>query len=97
MRAPTFWQAKRRSTELALLVQAARVYSEKAIEEAEKEGCGVTEGELADHKYKMGRALWALGGDFNNDPKQCRSFLEEASEEEHDSQVGVIGSYNSYL
>lgn len=65
---------------------------EKAIEEAEKEGCGVTEAELADHKYKMGRVLWAIGGTYRSDPKQCRSFLEEASEEENDSKVHIIRS-----
>ncbi len=63
---------------------------EKALAEAQKEGCNVTDGEIAEHHYKLGRILWEMGGKYRNDPTQARKHLEAASLEESDSQVGHL-------
>ena len=54
---------------------------------AQKEGCNVTEGEVAEHHYKLGRVLWDIGGPARTDPTQARAHFEAASMEECDSQV----------
>ena len=72
------------------LWQNARVNLEKALDEASKEGCGVTESEVAEHHYKLGRILWDLGGYHKTNPKKCRFHLEQASLEESDSQAWFL-------
>lgn len=57
------------------------------MKEAQREGCSVTESELADHHYKLGRILWTMGGNLRDDPNQARAHFEAASKEECDSQV----------
>ncbi len=47
----------------------------------------MTEGELAEHHYKLGRILWTMGGALREDPHQARAHFEAASKEECDSQV----------
>ena len=60
---------------------------EKALGEAQKEGCRVTDSEIAEHHYRLGRILWEMGGKYKKDPQQARAHLEAASIEESDSQV----------
>jgi hypothetical protein len=60
---------------------------EKALEEAQKDGCNVTDEEIAEHHYKLGRILWEMGGKYRKDPTQARRHLEAASLEESDFQV----------
>ena len=55
-------------------------------------GCSVTDGELAEHHYKLGRILWTMGGNLRDDPNQARAHFEAASKEECDSQVRVQNS-----
>ena len=69
------------------LEQTAKHHLEKALQVAQKEGCGVTECEVADHHYKLGRVLWALGGSDKEDPTKARGHFQTASMEECDSQV----------
>ena len=68
-------------------MQTAKQHMEKALGEAEKEGCNVTDGEIAGHHYKLGRILWEMGGKYRKDPSQARKHLEMASLEESDFQV----------
>jgi hypothetical protein len=41
--------------------QTARQHLRLALEAAEAEGSSVTEWEIAEHHYKLGRVLWAMG------------------------------------
>ncbi|EIE19817.1 hypothetical protein COCSUDRAFT_83558 [Coccomyxa subellipsoidea C-169] len=68
-------------------LENARGHLEKALKEAQREGCSVTEGELAEHHYKLGRILWTMGGALREDPHQARAHFEAASKEECDSQA----------
>ena len=60
---------------------------EKALAEAQKEGCRVTDSEIAEHHYKLGIILWAMGGKYKKEPQQARAHFEAASVEESDLQV----------
>ncbi len=73
----------------------AKDHLEKALKEASREGCAVTEAELAEHHYKLGRILWTMGGNMRDDPTMARAHFEAASKEECDSQVGA--SLSSYV
>ena len=55
----------------------------------------MTEAELAEHHYKLGRILWTMGGNMRDDPTMARAHFEAASKEECDSQVGA--SLSSYV
>ena len=68
--------------------QNAKGHLEKALKEAQREGCSVTESELAEHHYKLGRILWTMGGALRDDPTKARAHFEAASKEDCDSQVG---------
>lgn len=68
--------------------QNAKGHLEKALKEAQREGCSVTESELAEHHYKLGRILWTMGGALRDDPTNARAHFEAASKEDCDSQVG---------
>ena len=68
-------------------MQTAKTHMEKALSEAQKEGCRVTDSEIAEHHYKLGRILWAMGGKNKSDPQKARASFEAASLEENDSQV----------
>ena len=47
----------------------------------------MTEGEIAEHHYKLGRILWTMGGNLRDNPTQARAHFEAASREECDSQA----------
>ncbi len=66
---------------------------EKALSEAQKEGCRVTDSEIAEHQYKLGKILWAMGGKYRKDPQQARARFEAASVEESDYQVCDIWTF----
>lgn len=70
--------------------QTAKDHMAKALAEAQKEGCRVTDSEIAEHNYKLGRILWEMGGKYRNEPQQARAHLEAASLEESDSQVNIV-------
>ena len=67
--------------------QGAKGHLEKALSTAVASGCTVTEGEIAEHHYKLGRILWTMGGAMRDDPAQARAHFEAASLEDCDSQV----------
>ena len=71
-------------------MQTAKDHLEKALKEASREGCAVTEAELAEHHYKLGRILWTMGGNMRDDPTMARGHFEAASKEECDSQVSSL-------
>ncbi len=50
----------------------------------------MTEAELAEHHYKLGRILWTMGGNMRDDPTMARAHFEAASKEECDSQVSPV-------
>ena len=50
----------------------------------------MTEAELAEHHYKLGRILWTMGGNMRDDPTMARAHFEAASKEECDSQVNPV-------
>ncbi|KAK9918866.1 hypothetical protein WJX75_007651 [Coccomyxa subellipsoidea] len=68
-------------------LENAKDHLEKALKEAQREGCSVTEGELAEHHYKLGRILWTMGGALRDSPTEARAHFEAASKEECDSQA----------
>eukprot|EP00884_Botryococcus_braunii_P003748 jgi/Botrbrau1/13374/Bobra.0194s0006.2 len=70
-------------------LEEAKRNLEKALEVASSETCVVTESELADHHYKLGRILWTMGGNCREDPHQARKHFEAASVEESDSQAAA--------
>ncbi len=70
--------------------QNAKDHLEKALKEAQREGCSVTESELAEHHYKLGRILWTMGGALRDDPTKARAHFEAASKEDCDSQVRFL-------
>ena len=35
-------------------------------------GCNVTDWEISEHHFKLGRVLWAIGGESKADPEQVR-------------------------
>jgi hypothetical protein len=70
--------------------QTAKQHLEKALQVAQKEGYSVTESEIAEHHYKLGRILWTMGGSLRDNPNQARAHFEAASREECDSQVRLL-------
>ena len=68
-------------------MQGAKLHLEKALLAASKDGCGVTDSELAEHHFKLGRILWTMGGAMRESPAQAREHFEAASMEESDVQV----------
>ncbi|BDA46664.1 probable tetratricopeptide repeat protein 37 at C-terminar half [Coccomyxa sp. Obi] len=70
-------------------LENAKDHLEKALKEAQREGCSVTESELAEHHYKLGRILWTMGGALRDDPTKARSHFEAASKEDCDSQAAA--------
>ncbi len=53
-------------------MQTAQTHLEKALEVAAGAGCGVTDWEVSEHHFKLGRVLWAIGGEAKSDPEQVR-------------------------
>ena len=53
-------------------VQTAQTHLEKALEVAAGAGCGVTDWEVSEHHFKLGRVLWVIGGEAKSDPEQVR-------------------------
>ena len=56
----------------------------------------MTDGEVAEHRYKLGRVLWELGGPSREDPTQAQAQFETASMEECDSQVGAGFNFHKH-
>ena len=52
--------------------QTAQTHLEKALEVAAGAGCSVTDWEIGEHHFKLGRVLWAVGGESRADPEKVR-------------------------
>lgn len=50
--------------------QTAKHHLQLALEAAEGEGSAVTEWEIAEHHYKLGRVLWAISGNDRQEVRQ---------------------------
>ena len=72
--------------------QAAKDHLEKALQVTATKGCAVTDSEIAEHHYKLGRVMWIMGGNLRSSPKYARRHFEAASMEENDWQVGSFCS-----
>ena len=47
---------------------------------AAKEGCNVTDWEIAEHHFKLGRVLWEAGGESRIDPDKVRALARSPSD-----------------
>jgi hypothetical protein len=47
----------------------------------------ITDSELAEVHYKLGRICWTMGGNELTDPTQARAHLEAATKEDSEIQV----------
>ncbi|KAK9814721.1 hypothetical protein WJX72_010484 [[Myrmecia] bisecta] len=66
---------------------AARDHLEKALAVARQEGCAVTDSEIGEHHYKLGRIMWTMGGNMLTDHDKARAHFQAASMEEGDAQA----------
>ena len=73
---------------LDLPVQLAKQQLETALRSVERESMMITDSEVADVHYKLGRICWTMGGVQLTDPNQARSHLEAATK--HESEVQVM-------
>ncbi len=55
---------------LSTNAQTAKHHLQLALEAAEGEGSAVTEWEIAEHHYKLGRVLWAISGNDRQEVRQ---------------------------
>lgn len=62
-------------------LQPAKEHLEMAVEEASQQGSAVTDWELAEHHYRLGRVLWAIGGLDRHQAKL--HFQIGAAEDDH--------------
>ena len=69
-------------------MQLAKQQLETALRSVERESMMITDSEVADVHYKLGRICWTMGGVQLTDPNQARSHLEAATK--HESEVQVM-------
>lgn len=60
-----------------------------ALRSAQREVMLITDAELADVHYKLGRICWTMGGHMQTEPHQARAHFEAATAVESDVQVGA--------
>ena len=70
-------------------LETARAELERALDAARRAGCAVTDSEIADEEYKLGRVQWTMGGAERDDPGAARAHFEAASVEEGDCQAAA--------
>lgn len=70
-------------------LDTARDELERALAAAAAAGCAVTDSELAEHQYRLGRILWCMGGAERDDPARARAAFEAASLDESDVQAAA--------
>ena len=70
-------------------LETARAELERALDTARRAGCAVTDSEIAEHEYRLGRILWTMGGAERDDPGAARARFEAASVEEGDCQAAA--------
>ena len=70
-------------------LDTARAELERALGAASEAGCAVTDSEIAEHQYRLGRILWTMGGAERADPGRARAAFEAASLDESDVQAAA--------
>jgi len=70
-----------------LCLQLAKQQLETALRSAQRESMLITDSELAEVHYKLGRICWTMGGNELTDPAQARAHLEAATKEDSEIQV----------
>jgi len=70
-------------------LETARAELERALVAAAEAGCAVTDSEIAEHQYRLGRILWCMGGAERADPGRARAAFEAASLDESDVQAAA--------
>ena len=60
-----------------------------ALRSAQREVMLITDAELADVHYKLGRICWTMGGHMQMEPHQAKAHFEAATAVESDVQVGT--------
>ncbi len=65
----------------------AKQQLETALRSAQRESMLITDSELAEVHYKLGRICWTMGGNELTDPTQARAHLEAATKEDSEIQV----------
>ena len=76
-------------------MQLAKQQLEMALRSAQREVMLITDAELADVHYKLGRICWTMGGHMQTEPHQARAHFEAATAVESDVQVGTEASTSS--
>ena len=70
-------------------MQLAKQQLETALRSAQRESMLITDSELAEVHYKLGRICWTMGGNELTDPTQARAHLEAATKHESEIQVTI--------
>ena len=82
-------------------MQLAKQQLETALRSVQRESMMITDSEVADVHYKLGRICWTMGGVQLTDPTQARAHLIAATKEESEVQVRpwassiVTNNYNN--
>lgn len=63
---------------LFVALQTAKCHLESALAVATQEGCAVTDWELAEHHFKLGRVLWEMGGDSRTNPEKVGTLYADS-------------------
>ncbi|KAL3149277.1 Tetratricopeptide repeat protein 37, variant 2 [Trebouxia sp. C0010 RCD-2024] len=69
-------------------LELAKQQLETALRSAQRESMLITDSELAEVHYKLGRICWTMGGNQLTDPNQARAHFEAATQ--HDSEVQAL-------
>lgn len=73
------------------VVQLAKQQLETALRSAQRESMLITDSDLAEVHYKLGRICWTMGGNQLTDPTQARAHFVAATQ--HDSEVQVCSPH----
>ncbi|KAL0054928.1 hypothetical protein WJX82_004665 [Trebouxia sp. C0006] len=68
-------------------LELAKQQLETALRSAQRESMLITDSELAEVHYKLGRICWTMGGNELTDPTQARAHLEAATKEDSEIQA----------
>ena len=69
-------------------LETGRAELERALATARTAGCAVTDSEIAEHEYRLGRILWTMGGACRDDRVEgALPHFEAAAAEESDCQA----------
>ena len=72
---------------LSCVVQLAKQQLETALRSAQRESMLITDSDLAEVHYKLGRICWTMGGNQLTDPTQARAHFVAATQHESEVQV----------